>query len=64
MILQLCVESTAVIEQQCVTAVIKNKAQVVQKLDSIMNPMNHKPVNKFIYPVDHDFIQWIMLSTL
>ena len=52
------------IEQQCVTAVIKNQAQVVQKLDSIINPMNHKPVNKFIYPVDHDFIQWIMLSTL
>ena len=64
MTLQLYFESTAVTEQQCVTAVIKNQAQVIQRLDSIMNPINHKPVNKFIYPVDHDFIQCIMLSTL
>ena len=64
MILQLYCESTAVIEQQCVTAVIKNQAQVVQRLGSIMTLINHKPVNKFIYPVYCDVIQWTMLSTL
>ena len=53
MTLQLYFESTAVSEQQCVTAVIKNQAQVVQRLDSIMNPINHKPVNRFIYQVDN-----------
>ena len=41
----------AVIEQQCVTAVIKNQAQVLSRLDNIMNPINHNPVHKFIYPL-------------